>query len=80
MRVRNLGALRDEPVVQRLGNGCCPSASLLQPVLAVLVSDVALHAIQLPDQFDGRLGQRALVGHVKFDELTPGVRIIRSSG
>jgi hypothetical protein len=38
--------------------------------------DVALHGVQLADQFDGLAGDLALVGSMQFDELAPSVRLM----
>lgn len=69
--VRDLAALREEPVVQRSGDGRRACSSLVQPLLRGEQLDLALDPVQLADEVDGRRSDGALVGLVQLDELAP---------
>lgn len=78
--VRDLAALREEPVVQRLGDGRCACSSLVQPLLRTEQLHLALDPVQLADELDGRRRDGALVGLVQLDELAPRMGLMQSAG
>ena len=63
--------MREEPVVQRPGDGRRACSSLVQPLLRIEQLHLALDAVQLADEVNGRCRDGALVGLVQLDELAP---------
>ncbi len=62
------------PAVQRIGNRRRSSSPVFELRVQWQRFDLALHAIQLSDQLDGRCGNRALARQVQLDELAPRMR------
>ena len=56
--------------MQRSGDRCGSTSSLLQSGLGILVSYVPLDTVQLTDQLNRLAGDLALVGSMQLDELT----------
>jgi len=72
--VGNARPLSGQPVEQRLGDRRRAIAARPQPRAVVGVANLALGVVQPVDQLNGLDRDRALVGHVQFDELAPRVR------